>query len=77
MICKMWLRLHVLLLGTNQLGLFLLQHVFVFFVSSYSLFSNFIMCRIKHTYILDDPFEDPLQLAEFIPENSPLGKPHG
>lgn len=32
--------------------------------------------RIKHTYILDDPFEDPPQLAELIPGNSPLGKPH-
>ncbi|MCO5575186.1 hypothetical protein L7F22_028983 [Adiantum nelumboides] len=28
--------------------------------------------RIKHTYVLDDPFEDPVQLAEFIPENSPV-----
>ncbi|KQK15116.1 peptidyl-prolyl cis-trans isomerase CYP59 isoform X2 [Brachypodium distachyon] len=32
--------------------------------------------RIKHTYILDDPFDDPPQLAELIPDNSPLGKPH-
>ncbi|XP_038978486.1 peptidyl-prolyl cis-trans isomerase CYP59-like isoform X2 [Phoenix dactylifera] len=32
--------------------------------------------RIKHTYILDDPFDDPRQLAEFIPEKSPEGKPH-
>ncbi|XP_073100866.1 peptidyl-prolyl cis-trans isomerase CYP59-like isoform X1 [Elaeis guineensis] len=32
--------------------------------------------RIKHTYILDDPFDDPPQLAEFIPEKSPEGKPH-
>ncbi|KAI5014351.1 hypothetical protein ZWY2020_055741 [Hordeum vulgare] len=31
--------------------------------------------RIKHTYILDDPFDDPPQLAELIRENSPLGKP--
>ncbi|CAN0901968.1 Peptidyl-prolyl cis-trans isomerase CYP59 [Linum grandiflorum] len=31
--------------------------------------------RIKHTYILDDPFEDPAQLAEFIPDASPDGKP--
>nr|CAD1834568.1 unnamed protein product [Ananas comosus var. bracteatus] len=31
--------------------------------------------RIKHTYVLDDPFDDPPQLAEFIPENSPEGKP--
>lgn len=31
--------------------------------------------RIKHTYILDDPFDDPPQLAELIPENSPIGKP--
>ncbi|XP_073001034.1 peptidyl-prolyl cis-trans isomerase CYP59 [Typha latifolia] len=31
--------------------------------------------RIKHTYILDDPFDDPPQLADFIPEKSPEGKP--
>ncbi|XP_028785380.1 peptidyl-prolyl cis-trans isomerase CYP59 [Neltuma alba] len=31
--------------------------------------------RIKHTYILDDPFDDPPQLAEFIPDASPEGKP--
>ncbi|PKU85934.1 peptidyl-prolyl cis-trans isomerase CYP59 [Dendrobium catenatum] len=31
--------------------------------------------RIKHTYILDDPFDDPSQLAEFVPEKSPEGKP--
>ncbi|XP_061340666.1 peptidyl-prolyl cis-trans isomerase CYP59 isoform X3 [Gastrolobium bilobum] len=31
--------------------------------------------RIKHTYILEDPFDDPPQLAEFIPEASPEGKP--
>ncbi|KAG6512060.1 hypothetical protein ZIOFF_030153 [Zingiber officinale] len=30
--------------------------------------------RIKHTYILDDPFDDPPQLSEFIPEKSPEGK---
>jgi peptidyl-prolyl cis-trans isomerase-like 4 len=34
------------------------------------------MYRIKHTYILEDPFDDPPQLAELIPGNSPLGKPH-
>jgi peptidyl-prolyl cis-trans isomerase-like 4 len=33
--------------------------------------------RIKHTYVLDDPFDDPPQLAELIPENSPTGKPRG
>ncbi|KAJ7559325.1 hypothetical protein O6H91_04G079400 [Diphasiastrum complanatum] len=27
--------------------------------------------RVKHTYILDDPFEDPPQLVELIPESSP------
>ncbi|KAJ6810658.1 peptidyl-prolyl cis-trans isomerase CYP59 [Iris pallida] len=32
--------------------------------------------RIKHTYILDDPFDDPPQLSEFIPEKSPEGKPN-
>ncbi|XP_020270219.1 peptidyl-prolyl cis-trans isomerase CYP59 [Asparagus officinalis] len=32
--------------------------------------------RIKHTYILDDPFEDPPQLSEYIPDKSPEGKPH-
>ncbi|XP_044479823.1 peptidyl-prolyl cis-trans isomerase CYP59-like [Mangifera indica] len=31
--------------------------------------------RIKHTYILEDPFEDPSQLAELIPDSSPEGKP--
>ncbi|XP_006657238.1 peptidyl-prolyl cis-trans isomerase CYP59 [Oryza brachyantha] len=31
--------------------------------------------RIKHTYVLDDPFDDPPQLSELIPENSPVGKP--
>ncbi|PIA64064.1 hypothetical protein AQUCO_00201392v1 [Aquilegia coerulea] len=31
--------------------------------------------RIKHTYILDDPFVDPPQLAELIPDASPEGKP--
>ncbi|KAJ1404694.1 Zinc finger, CCHC-type [Sesbania bispinosa] len=31
--------------------------------------------RIKHTYILEDPYDDPSQLAEFIPEASPEGKP--
>ncbi|KAI9126428.1 hypothetical protein K1719_002849 [Acacia pycnantha] len=31
--------------------------------------------RIKHTYILDDPFDDPPQLTEFIPDASPEGKP--
>ena len=34
------------------------------------------MHKIKHTYILDNPFEDPPQLAELIPENSPLGNAH-
>ncbi|TVU32258.1 hypothetical protein EJB05_23982, partial [Eragrostis curvula] len=31
--------------------------------------------RIKHTYVLDDPFDDPPQLADLIPEKSPTGKP--
>ncbi|GFQ04907.1 peptidyl-prolyl cis-trans isomerase cyp59 [Phtheirospermum japonicum] len=31
--------------------------------------------RIKHTYILDDPFEDPSQLTDLIPDASPEGKP--
>ncbi|XP_010552435.1 PREDICTED: peptidyl-prolyl cis-trans isomerase CYP59-like [Tarenaya hassleriana] len=31
--------------------------------------------RIKHTYILEDPFDDPPQLAELIPDASPEGKP--
>lgn len=30
---------------------------------------------IKHTYVLDDPFDDPPRLAELIPGNSPIGKP--
>ncbi|CAI9088055.1 OLC1v1022287C2 [Oldenlandia corymbosa var. corymbosa] len=31
--------------------------------------------RIKHTYILDDPFDDPPELSELIPDASPEGKP--
>ncbi|KAL1203799.1 Peptidyl-prolyl cis-trans isomerase CYP59 [Cardamine amara subsp. amara] len=31
--------------------------------------------RIKHAYILEDPFDDPPQLAEMIPDTSPEGKP--
>lgn len=31
--------------------------------------------RIKHTYILDDPFDDQSQLTELIPDPSPEGKP--
>ncbi|XP_078166548.1 cyclophilin 59 isoform X2 [Carex rostrata] len=31
--------------------------------------------RIKHTYILDDPFDDPSQLSELVPDRSPDGKP--
>lgn len=31
--------------------------------------------RIKHTYILEDPFDDPPQLAGLIPDASPEGKP--
>ncbi|KAJ4705822.1 Peptidyl-prolyl cis-trans isomerase [Melia azedarach] len=31
--------------------------------------------RIKHTYVLEDPFDDPSQLAELIPDASPEGKP--
>ncbi|KAK9088131.1 hypothetical protein Scep_027213 [Stephania cephalantha] len=31
--------------------------------------------RIKHTYILHDPFDDPSQLKELIPDASPEGKP--
>ncbi|QCD85945.1 peptidyl-prolyl cis-trans isomerase-like 4 [Vigna unguiculata] len=31
--------------------------------------------RIKHTYILEDPYDDASQLSEFIPEASPEGKP--
>jgi hypothetical protein len=27
--------------------------------------------RIRHTYILDDPYPDPPELAEHIPEGSP------
>ncbi|XP_045807991.1 peptidyl-prolyl cis-trans isomerase CYP59-like isoform X1 [Trifolium pratense] len=35
----------------------------------------FKIIRIKHTYILEDPYDDPPQLPEFIPEGSPEGKP--
>ncbi|PHT44306.1 Peptidyl-prolyl cis-trans isomerase-like 4 [Capsicum baccatum] len=31
--------------------------------------------RIKHTYILDDPFDDPPQLSDLVPDGSPEGKP--
>ncbi|XP_065864965.1 peptidyl-prolyl cis-trans isomerase CYP59-like [Euphorbia lathyris] len=31
--------------------------------------------RIKHTYILDDPYDDPPQLADLVPNASPEGKP--
>ncbi|XVE71861.1 hypothetical protein DITRI_Ditri10aG0185800 [Diplodiscus trichospermus] len=31
--------------------------------------------RIKHSYILEDPFDDPPLLAELIPDASPEGKP--
>ncbi|KAI4993388.1 hypothetical protein ZWY2020_007701 [Hordeum vulgare] len=31
--------------------------------------------RIKHTCVLYDPDDDPAQLAELIPANSPVGKP--
>ncbi|KNA17469.1 hypothetical protein SOVF_079670 isoform B [Spinacia oleracea] len=31
--------------------------------------------RIKHTYVLDDPFEDPSQLTDLIPDASPEGIP--
>ncbi|GMI81092.1 hypothetical protein HRI_001778400 [Hibiscus trionum] len=31
--------------------------------------------RIKHTYVLEDPFDDPSQLSELIPDASPEGKP--
>ena len=28
-------------------------------------------CRIRHTHVLDDPFDDPAPLADLIPEASP------
>ncbi|WCJ37038.1 Peptidyl-prolyl cis-trans isomerase-like 4 [Euphorbia peplus] len=31
--------------------------------------------RIKHTYILDDPYDDPPQLSDLVPDASPEGKP--
>lgn len=36
-----------------------------------------VLClnRIRHTYVLDDPFDDPPQLSELIPDASPEGKP--
>ena len=30
-----------------------------------------MLCRIRHTHVLDDPFDDPPQLATLIPESSP------
>ena len=53
-------------LGFVQLCI-LLNHTIYFFTSYVN--------RIKHTYILDDPFDDPPQITEFIPEASPEGKP--
>ncbi|OVA19463.1 RNA recognition motif domain [Macleaya cordata] len=38
-------------------------------------FRPFTNIRIKHTCILDDPFDDPPQLIELIPNASPEGKP--
>lgn len=35
----------------------------------------FFCFSIKHTYILEDPFADPDQLAELVPDASPEGKP--
>ena len=32
---------------------------------------SFLLCRIRHTIVLDDPFDDPPQLEEHIPEQSP------
>ncbi|KAH9288095.1 hypothetical protein KI387_032212 [Taxus chinensis] len=31
--------------------------------------------RIKHTYVVDDPFDDPPQLTDLIPVNSPEQRP--
>lgn len=31
----------------------------------------FILLRILHTIVLDDPFEDPNGLADLIPDRSP------
>lgn len=28
-------------------------------------------CSIRHTYVLEDPFDDPPQLAELVPDASP------
>ncbi|XP_074310120.1 peptidyl-prolyl cis-trans isomerase CYP59-like [Silene latifolia] len=36
---------------------------------------SFKNIRIKHTYVLDDSFDDPSQLKELIPVDSPKGKP--
>jgi len=30
-----------------------------------------VICRIRHTHVLDDPFDDPPELATLIPEASP------
>lgn len=47
----------------------------IFYTSSVHFLWYVQLDRIKHTYILDDPFDDPPQLAENIPEKSPEGKP--
>ncbi|GAB2219722.1 hypothetical protein Droror1_Dr00007359 [Drosera rotundifolia] len=31
--------------------------------------------RVKHTYVLDDPFDDPEEMLGLVPEGSPAGKP--
>lgn len=30
-----------------------------------------MLCRIRHTHVLDDPFDDPAELASLVPEASP------
>lgn len=62
--------------------LFFLEYILQLYVCfkldwlHYGLHLQYIcVSRIKHTYILDDPFDDPSQLAELIPDASPEGKP--
>lgn len=44
-------------------------------VSFFMFYFILFIHRIKHTYILDDPFDDPPQISELIPDASPEGRP--
>ncbi|CAL5394835.1 unnamed protein product [Camellia sinensis] len=64
---------HTWFLGRLQRGHETLQRINEAYVDDTS--RPYKNIRIKHTYILDDPFDDPSQLSELIPDASPEGKP--